>query len=515
MRSIIVILGDQLTCNISSLRNCNKQQDIILMCEILEECTTPKHHKKKIAFTLSCMRHFATELKEQGFNVCYVKLDDAKNTHSFKSEILRATKKYNSQKVIITYPGEYRVLQSLNSLRSEGIDLQLQEDDRFLCSREQFQDFARGRKSLLMESFYRQMRLKYDVLMDKGKPIGGKWNYDAENRKPPKKNMKIPKYYQSEPDEITKTVINLVNEKFPNHFGDIEPFYFAVNKSQAMAAFEKFINERLANFGNYQDAMIEGEDFMFHSHVGFYLNNGLLDALQSIKLVESEYYKGKITINSAEGFIRQILGWREYIRGIYWLKMPEYKQLNFLDPNNKLPEFYWNGNTKMNCIKECVRSTKQNAYAHHIQRLMVLGNFALIAGVNPDEVNEWYLLVYADAYEWVELPNVSGMVLFADGGILATKPYAASGSYINKMSDYCRNCSYDVKEKNGKDACPFNYLYWNFLIKNKDLLSKNHRMAMIYRTLEKFDKEKIANIKSDSQEFLAKIYDSDVNGRCG
>ncbi|MFT4718597.1 MAG: deoxyribodipyrimidine photolyase-related protein [Rickettsiales bacterium] len=507
MNSIIAILGDQLNYNISSLKNCDKEKDVILMCEVLEECSTPKHHKKKIAFILSSMRHFADELKKSGFNILYVKIDDQENTHSFKSEILRYCKKYSISKVKVTHPGEYRVLQSLNSLTKENINLHIIEDDRFLCSIDEFQDFSKGKKSLLMESFYRQMRIKYDILMDGNKPIGGKWNYDSDNRRPPTKGLKIPNYYQNQPDEITKTVITLVKDKFSNHFGDVEPFYFAVNRNQAIFALKKFINERLENFGTYQDAMIEDEDFMFHSHIGFYLNNGLLEPLEVIKLVEEEHKKGRVNINSAEGFIRQILGWREYVRGIYWLKMPEYKALNFLNAQNKLPEFYWSGDTKMNCIKECIRSTKKNSYAHHIQRLMVLGNFALISGLDPYEVNEWYLIVYADAYEWVELPNVSGMVLFADGGVLATKPYAASGSYINKMSNYCKKCSYKVKEKNGEEACPFNYLYWNFLLKNRSVLSKNHRMAMTYRVLEKFDKKKIENIKNDSQKFLNQIYD--------
>ena len=505
MSSIIAILGDQLNHNISSLKNCDKDKDIILMCEIFEECTEPKHHKKKIAFILSCMRHFACELQKSGFNVSYVKLDDSQNSHSFKSEILRFSQKLQINKVKITHPGEYRVLQSLNSLKEENIDLQILEDDRFLCSKDEFQNFAKSKKSLLMESFYRTMRVKYNILMDHNKPIGGRWNYDAENRKPPKNGLKIPDHYQSPPDEITKSVIDLVNKKFFDHFGDIEPFYFAINRSQAIQSFKQFINDRLENFGTYQDAMIQDEDFMFHSHLGFYLNNGLLEPLEVIKSVEEEYKKGRISINAAEGFIRQVLGWREYVRGVYWLKMPEYKELNFFGAKNKLPEFYWSGNTKMNCVKQCVRSTKHNSYAHHIQRLMVLGNFALIAGLDPKAVNEWYLIVYADAYEWVELPNVSGMVLFADGGILATKPYAASGSYINKMSNYCKNCSYLVKEKNGANACPFNYLYWNFLIENKAALSKNHRMTIIYRVLEKFDKEKIKNIKNDSRIFLESL----------
>jgi deoxyribodipyrimidine photolyase-related protein len=505
MKSIILILGDQLSKNISSLKNYDKNSDLVLMCEVFEECTTPKHHKKKIAFVLSAMRHFAAELKKEEFNICYIKLDDKENTNSFKSEIIRICKKHKINKVKVTHPGEYRVLNDLRSIEKQNINLEILEDDRFLCSIKEFAEFSKNKTKMVMENFYRQMRVKYNILMDQNKPVGGKWNYDSENRKPPKEGLRIPQHYKNQPDEITKEVMDLVEKNFSDHFGDINPFYFAVTKNQAILALRKFIDERLGGFGTYQDAMIEDEDFMFHSHISFYLNNGLLDPLEAIKLVEEEYKKGKVTINSAEGFIRQILGWREYVRGIYWLKMPEYKELNFLNAKNKLPDFFWTGKTKMNCVEDCVRSTKNNSYAHHIQRLMVLGNFALIAGIDPKEVNEWYLIVYADAYEWVELPNVSGMILFADGGILGTKPYAASGSYINKMSNYCKNCSYLVKEKKGDNACPFNYLYWNFLIENKETLDKNHRMMMIYKVLEKFDEKKIDNIKNDSKKFLNQI----------
>lgn len=505
MNSLIVILGDQLNKNISSLKKCNKKTDIILMCEVVEECTTPKHHKKKIAFILSAMRHFALELENEGFTVCYVKLTDKENSGSFKSEILRIAKKHKINKITVTYPGEYRVLQDLKSLEKHNLNIEILEDKRFLCSIDEFKEFAKNKSKLVMENFYRQMRLKYNILIENSKPVGGKWNFDSENREPPKSILKIPKHYQLNPNKITQEVISLVKENFANHFGDIEPFYFAVTRKEALMAFELFIEERLKNFGTFQDAMIEGEDFMFHSHISFYLNNGLLEPLELVRRIEEEYKKGSVNINSAEGFIRQIIGWREYVRGLYWLKMPEYKSLNFLKAKNNLPEFYWNAKTKMNCVKECVRNTKQNSYAHHIQRLMVLGNFALIAQIDPSQVNEWYLIVYADAFEWVELPNVSGMILFADGGILGTKPYSASGSYINKMSNYCKNCVFDVKEKSGKKACPFNYLYWNFLIKNKEGLRKNHRMAMIYKVLEKFDEEKIKQITSDSNEFLNEV----------
>ena len=505
MKSIIVILGDQLNKNISSLKDCNKHKEVIFMCETLTELTTPKHHKKKIAFILSAMRHFAQELKEAGFNICYVKLDDPDNSGSLKTEILRISKKLQINKITVTHPSEYETLKNLQSLKAHKLDLTILPDNRFLCSISEFKEFSKNKNQLIMENFYRYMRVRYNILVKNNQPIGGKWNYDAENRKPPKTGLAIPPAYKANIDKITMEVIELIEQYFADHFGDIEPFYLATTRNEALKILDHFIKQRLVNFGTYQDAMLEKEDFMYHSHISFYLNNGLIEPLEVINKVIDAYDDGKADINAVEGFVRQVLGWREYIRGIYWLKMPQYKELNFFNAKNNLPEFYWHGKTKMNCIKECIRNTKENAYAHHIQRLMVLGNFALIAAIDPTQVNNWYLIVYADAYEWVELPNVSGMILFADGGILATKPYAASGAYINKMSNYCKNCTYNVKEKNGKNACPFNYLYWNFLLENRKLLSNNHRMAMIYRILDKFDTEKINQIKQDTIKFLTNI----------
>ena len=301
--------------------------------------------------------------------------------------------------------------------------------------------------------------------------------------------------------------MSLVAGHFPDHFGDLEPFYFAVTRQQALQTLNLFIEERLPNFGDYQDAMIEGEPWMYHSHISFYLNCGLLLPLECVKAAEKVYQQGKAPLNAVEGFIRQIIGWREYVRGIYWLEMPEYAQKNFFDAKHNLPDFYWTADTKMNCLHQCVLETQKNAYAHHIQRLMVLGNFSLIAGIDPVQVNEWFLSVYADAYEWVELPNVSGMTLFADGGYLASKPYAAGGSYINKMSDYCKNCNYKVTKKNGEDACPFNYLYWDFLIRNRDKLESNHRIGMMYKMYDRMGDDKKQAISDDSKNFLKSIYD--------
>jgi deoxyribodipyrimidine photolyase-related protein len=356
-----------------------------------------------------------------------------------------------------------------------------------------------------MEYFYREMRREHTILMDEDQPVGGQWNYDSENRKPPKTGLDIPETYTAKPDAITQEVLELVGEMFADHFGDLEPFHFAVTADQARSALKQFVDERLVNFGDYQDAMLQGEPWMYHSHIGFYLNCGLLTPRESIEAAETAYREKQAPLNAVEGFIRQILGWREYVRGLYWLKMPEYAEMNYLEAKRSLPDFFWTAKTEMNCLHQCVQETKENAYAHHIQRLMIIGNFALIAGLNPEEVNEWYWIVYADAYQWVELPNVSGMVLFADGGLLASKPYAASGAYINRMSNYCKGCRYSVSKKNGPDACPFNYLYWNFLIQHKERLKKNPRMAMIYRTLEKMSLDRVDEIREDSQAFLSTL----------
>ncbi|MCL4105013.1 UNVERIFIED_CONTAM: hypothetical protein GTU68_018720 [Idotea baltica] len=501
-----LILGDQLSPGMSSLADADPDKDLILMAEVRAEASYVKHHKKKIAFLFSAMRHFAKDLSGKGFTVRYVRYDDPLNTGSLFGEVERLIDETDISEIILTTPGEYR-LKAEFSEWSDRLDLpvKLRDDDRFLCTSEDFARWAAGRKQLPMEYFYREMRRKYSILMDGVDPIGGEWNFDSENRKPPKDGLDIPAPHQTEPDEITKDVLALVEAEFADHFGDLYPFPFAVTRDQAKAVLDDFIASRLPTFGDYQDAMIQGEPWMYHSHIGFYLNCGLLMPLECIQRAEDAYHKGHAPLNAVEGFIRQILGWREYIRGIYWLKMPDYKSLNFFDAKRDVPDFYWTADTQMNCLRQCVSETKRNAYAHHIQRLMVLGNFALIAGLDPDQVSEWYLLVYADAYEWVELPNVTGMVLFADGGVLASKPYAASGSYINKMSNYCKSCRYKVTVKNGPDACPFNYLYWDFLNRNSDKLGGNPRMGFMFKSLGRMSDEKRAAIADDSARFFKAI----------
>jgi deoxyribodipyrimidine photolyase-related protein len=506
MSTLRLILCDQLSHSISSLKGCNASEDIVFICELWDEATYVKHHKKKIAFLFSAMRHFAEELKQEGYKVEYTKLDDPLNSGSFRGEIDRILKKHSIDCIVVTKPGEYRLFADIQKWQGDfGVQIDIRSDDRFLCALEEFSDWANGRKQLRMEYFYREMRKKHSILMDNDEPIGGQWNYDNDNRKFPKDEVNIPKPYFNEVDGITTEVIELVAKRFHDHFGDLEPFYFAVNREQALNVLQLFIEKRLSHFGDYQDAMIQGQPWMYHSHISFYLNCGLLLPIECLKAAEIAYNQGKCSLNSAEGFIRQILGWREYVRGIYWLKMPGYVNKNFFQAKLNLPEFYWTADTKMNCLSQCVLETKKNAYAHHIQRLMVLGNFALLIGVDPRQVNEWFLIVYADAYEWVELPNVSGMILFADGGYLASKPYAAGGSYINKMSNYCKNCSYNVAKKNGDNACPFNYLYWNFLVKNRKKLESNHRISMMYKTYDRMDEDKKQEISDDSKRFLNNI----------
>ena len=497
-----LILGDQLSKDISSLQDASPD-DVVLMCEVRAEATYVKHHKKKIAFVFSAMRHFAQSLSKDGLHVRYVAYDDPDNQGSLEAEILAALKTQNFTEVVLTEPGEHRLLLAVQAL-AKDIDLPVTilPDTRFLATHQDFQSWASGRKQLRMEFFYREMRRKYSVLMDADGPIGGQWNYDSENRKPPKSGLDIPPPYAAPLDAITQDVVSLVATHFGDHFGDLDPFPYAVTREGAVTALEQFVDQRLGQFGDYQDAMLQGEPWMFHSHIALYLNVGLLGPLECIRAAEQAFHRGTAPLNAVEGFIRQILGWREYVRGIYWLKMPAYKQENFFDATRDLPDFYWDAQTQMNCLRQCVLETKQNAYAHHIQRLMVLGNFALLAGLDPDQVNDWYLLVYADAYEWVELPNVHGMVLFADGGVLGSKPYAASGAYIKKMSNYCETCSYKVSVKNGAKACPFNYLYWDFMERNAPKLRNNPRLGFVYRTLDRMSEAKRDACRDDSDRFF-------------
>ena len=505
------VLGDQLSLGVASLRDIDPERDVVLMVEVMDECTYVRHHVKKIVFVLSAMRHFAEALRARGIRVDYRRLDEEGNTGSFRGELLRAVRRHRPREVVVTAPGEWRVLEDMRGWEAAaGIPVAIREDDRFLASASIFARWAEGRKSLRMEHFYREMRRKTGLLLDEGgAPVGGKWNLDAENRRALPAGASFPQPARFAPDALTEEVIALVRRRFGAHFGALAPFWFAVTAADAEQAFAHFVKAALPRFGDYQDAMKQGEPTLYHAVISLYLNAGLLGPLAVCRRVEVECRAGRVPLNAAEGFIRQIIGWREYMRGIYWLKMPDYAETNFFAAARPLPDFYWTGATEMNCLRQCITQTREEAYAHHIQRLMVTGTFALLAGIAPKEVCEWYLCVYADAYEWVELPNTHGMALFADGGIVASKPYAASGKYIDRMSDYCRHCRYSVKETTEPNACPFNALYWNFLAEHRKMLARNPRLAMIYRTLDRMPPQRLAAIRARAREILQALAPAD------
>ncbi|WP_417514052.1 cryptochrome/photolyase family protein [Minwuia sp.] len=499
---LILVLGDQLSKDMASLSYADPARDTVLMAEVAEEATYVPHHKKKIAFIFSAMRHFRDALRDDGWTVRYVAYDDDANTGSLGDEVARAVDDLNPEEIVLVEPGEWRLMDEMSGWKYRfSPRVRILNDERFLCTRDEFAAWADGRKQLRMEYFYREMRRKTGLLMDGDDPEGGEWNYDSENRKPPKDGLDLPERTWFEPDEITLEVLELVASSFPDNFGSLGNFRFAVTSDDAEKALDHFISDCLPDFGDYQDAMMTGERFMFHSLLSIYINAGLLDPLKVCERVEKAYRNGDAPLNAAEGFIRQIIGWREYVRGVYWLKMPDYAELNEMDQRRSLPDFYWTAETKMACVRQVVEQTRDEAYAHHIQRLMVTGNFAMLLGVKPVKIHEWYLAVYADAYEWVELPNTLGMSQFADGGLLGSKPYAAGGNYINRMSDYCAGCDYSVSKKAGPDACPFNYLYWDFLARKRDRLEGNRRLSNMYATYDRMSDARKDEIEADALKF--------------
>ena len=507
MASLRLVLGDQLAHAISSLDDIDRDADVVLMAEVAEETGYVPHHRKKIAFILSAMRHFAAELSAAGIRVDYVRLDDQANTGSFTGEVARALQRHRVDRIVVTEPGEWRVREMIRGWEGIlGVPVEMRADTRFFCTPEAFGAWAGDRRGLRMEFFYREMRRKYAILMQPdGKPSGGEWNYDKENRKPPKVGMTSPPRLSHKKSAITKDVLALVKDNFSHHFGTLEPFYYAVTRKQALMELDHFVTHILPHFGDYQDAMVAGEPYLYHSLLSSYLNAGLLLPLEVCQKAEAAYRASKAPLNAVEGFIRQILGWREYIRGIYWHFMPEYGQRNTLNATHPLPDFYWGANTHMFCVAESVRHTRDHAYSHHIQRLMITGNFALLAGLDVKAVQAWYLAVYSDAYEWVEMPNTLGMALFGDGGVVASKPYAASGKYIHRMSNYCEKCTFNPDEMTGETACPFNALYWDFLVRHEEKFRRNQRMPYVFSTWDKFTPEKQKAIRAQAALSLQKM----------
>lgn len=506
MKVLRPILADQLSFDLASLSDVDIHLDILVFCEVRAETDYVPHHPQKIIFLFSAMRHFAEKLRSMGFTVHYVTIDDPKNTQSLLTEWQRLSQQYGMDKIVVTEPGEWR----LRQLFIEA-DLEIREDTRFLCTHQQFQDWAKARKQLRMEYFYQMMRQKYKLLLTAdGKPEGGQWNFDIENRSPLKGTPIFPSRLECDIDSITQEVIDLVKRNFSNHFGDLQPFSYAVTHEQALAHVEHFFEYALPSFGQYQDIMMTDEVFLSHSVLSMYLNAGLLHPLVLCEKAQARYEEGKAPLAAVEGFIRQILGWREYVRGVYWYKMPDYAEMNVLGAQRALPALYWGHPTHMYCLSNVVQQTREHAYSHHIQRLMITGNFALIAGLNPKAVCEWYLAVYLDAYEWVELPNTLGMALYADGGCMASKPYAASASYINKMSNFCKSCVFNPKKVVGEDACPFNSLYWDFIARHENQLNKNMRMKYMYATWHRFDEEKKISILNQAKYYLERLENNDL-----
>lgn len=485
VRHLVVILGDQLDRQSAVFEEFDPRTDLIFMAEVAEESLKVPVSLPRIVIFLAAMRHFRDALRSDGFEVDYRELSHGES--SFAAALTSALHRHQPKKVVMVEPGEWSIRESLRAALAEHrVPLDERADHHFLCSHLEFAAHARGRKQLRMEFFYREMRRKHQVLLDdEGKPEGGEWNYDAENRGSFGKAgpIDLPSPTRFLPDSVTLEVIDEVKRVFPNHVGKLDDFDWPVTRRDALIALKDFIDQRLVKFGDYQDAMWTREPWLYHSRISAALNLKLLNPLEVIKAAEFAYRSGRAPLAATEGFIRQILGWREYVRGVYWHLMPGYFERNAMRASEPLPSFFWTAKTDMRCLSESIGQTLELGYAHHIQRLMVTGLFCLLLGVDPKEVHAWYLAVYVDAVEWVELPNTLGMSQYADGGVMASKPYIASGRYIDKMSNYCGQCRYQPAEATGKTACPFTTLYWDFLIRHESELSRNPRMVMQVRNL--------------------------------
>lgn len=490
VRNLVIVLGDQLDEKSSALQDFDPAQDVVWMAEVAEESTHVWSARQRIAVFLSAMRHFANDLRAQSLPLIYTRLDDADNRGTLALELDKAITQLQPAGLVLTAPGDWRVLQSLRAVAAEHrLALDLRDDTHFFSTVREFAAHAQGRKQLRLEYWYRELRHKHGVLMEGKDPVGGQWNFDADNRESFGKAgpQNVPPPTRFAPDAITQDVIALVNTQFASHPGTLHTFGWPVTRAQALLALQAFIEQRLPLFGKYEDAMWSGEVWLYHSHLSSSLNLKLLNPREVVQAAEDAYRTGHAPLAAVEGFIRQILGWREYVRGIYWTHMPEYLARNALDAQAELPAWYWSGDTDMACLKDAIGQTLEHGYAHHIQRLMVTNLYALLLGVKPQAVHAWYLSVYVDAVEWVELPNTLGMGQFGDGGLMASKPYVASGKYIQRMSNHCKGCRYDPALSTGATACPYTTLYWDFLLRHEVLLKKNPRMAMQLKNLARLD----------------------------
>ena len=496
--SLILVLGDQLDAKSAAFDGFDPAADAVWMAEVGEEATYVWSHKARIAIFLAAMRHFRDAVRDKGVAVDYHALDGNGNRGSIATELEEAARRLRPQRLIVVEPGEWRVKQALiTTARSLGVPLEVRPDRHFLCSHEEFAAHAEGRKQLRLEYLYRGMRRKLGLLVEGGKPLGGQWNYDADNRLNFGKEGPgdIPKPLGFPPDKVTCEVIRLVEERFAGYPGSLDHFDWPVTPADARRALDDFAARRLPQFGPYEDAMWTGLPYVYHSRLSAAVNLKLLDPRDAVAAAEQAYRDGRAPLQSAEAVIRQFIGWREFIRGTYWRFMPDYQKSNALSADAPLPWFYWTGETEMACLREVIGQTLALGFAHHIQRLMVAGLFALLLGVEPFEVHKWFLAVYVDAVDWVTLPNVLGMSQFADGGVMSSKPYAATGRYIQRMSNYCVGCRFDPAQSLGDDACPFTTLYWDFLVRHEKLLRANRRMGFQVHNLGRLGRDERAAIR--------------------
>ena len=507
MKKLRLILGDQLNSQHSWFRETDSNV-IYCIFEMRQETDYVTHHIQKVTGFFAAMRNFAKELKIANHAVIYFNINDKKNTQSLVENLTILIEENNIEKFEYLSPDEYRLDQQIKIFcKNLPIDSRVFSSEHFYTEREDLETFFKGKKQFLMENFYRNMRKKHQILMIDKQPEGGKWNYDASNRKKWKGDTLIPQEINF--DTNVEDILSDIKKAKIETIGKINSKYFEypISRKQAIQQLNYFCEHLLVHFGDYQDAMHTDKIYLFHSRISFAMNTKIISPKEIIDTVLETYRKQQdaIDISQVEGFIRQILGWREYMRGMYWMLMPEYKKENFLDNKNKLPKFFWTGKTKMNCLKNAINNSLENGYAHHIQRLMITGNFALLTQIHPDEIDAWYLGNYVDAIEWVQLPNTRGMSQFADGGKIATKPYVSSGSYISKMSNYCESCVYKKAKKFEDDACPFNTLYWNFLDEKQEKLSSNFRMKMMYSLLNKMSSEDRARIKEKANHIIENL----------
>ncbi len=504
-KTLRLILGDQLNIKHSWYKKVD-QNVTYCMFEMRQETDYVVHHIQKVIGFFAAMRQFSADLNKLGHQVIYFKITAEENTQSLTENLENLIHKNGILNLEYIQPDEYRIDEQLKDfIRSLNIPTSSLSSEHFFTERDEVQIYFDGKKQFIMESFYRHMRIKHDVLVNAGQPEGGKWNFDKSNRKKWKGGTQIPnyKYFKNKVDDILADIEDSDIKTMGNF--NIKTFSYPITRHQSLDLLKYFCEHLVIHFGDYQDAMNTDEVYLFHSRLSFSLNLKLISPKDVVQTVINYYrqFEDEIQISQVEGFVRQVLGWREYMRGMYWMMMPKFKTDNFLDNISPLPDFYWSAGTRMNCLKNAINNSLDNGYAHHIQRLMITGNFALLINCHPNEVDAWYLGIYVDAIEWVQLPNTRGMSQFADGGKIATKPYVSSGSYINKMSNYCQTCHYNVKEKTSQNACPFNALYWNFLDEKREYLMDNHRMKMMFSLLDKINPSKLHSIKLRAQEIIS------------